>query len=250
MISPLDRQGLDAAFADWYRRSLSQSGLLDSSDDTPGVISAKHTIRWKGLSSRIFIHRPVLLWYAMRKTNGRLSDDRREALQACRTLANQLICDIQTTWDKPKPCQMSGWCATWQLYQAALVPLLCLFCDPHDEAVVRSSSTHIEIALSTLAGLDRWSPTAQRSLQVLVRLYDAARCFERDNEGLDDNHGQRSSDTSPTNYSATMYDGFFMHSILGNPDEDYEEAPNPTYLDAELSLLDYWDIGQEINTAP
>merc|ERR1712098_35690 len=118
------------------------------------------------------------LWYAMRKVSpARVPEDKRVSIIACRNFANQLIQNIQSTWHKPWPCQMAGWCATWQLYQATMVPLLSLFCDCAEPDVVQDSIKHVEVALSALTDLERWSPTAKRSHEVVSRLYEAGRAF-------------------------------------------------------------------------
>ena len=218
----------------------------------------KHTMRWRAFTSRLFIHRPVLLWYAMRKApKGSLAEDKRQAISSCRALASGLIRDIHATWAKPYPCQMSGWCATWQLYQATMVPLLSLFCDVDLIEIVQQSQVDVDLALSALSDLERWSPTAKRSFEVISRLNEASQAYSVRHRQLTlsqpvearerDTERTPTLGTPSTHDSATMYDGFFVHDFLSELDWTNDQSrafPNPVL---EHSFLDYWDVGQEAN---
>lgn len=242
ILSTRNRQELDAAFSDWHR---STSSLPPEGPDKPGIIAAFNAARWKSYTARIFIHRPLLLWYAMRKMPwARLSEEKREAIEMCRAVANELIRDIEANWSKPVPSQIVGWHATWQLYQATMVPLLSLFCDSDNEDVIARSQTHIEMAQSTLSKLERWSPTARRSFEVVSRLYEQAKAY-RPQPTYQDDAGTSVLDTPSTTESATMYDGFFMHDFIG--DLNWNGDQTLPELELEHSFLDYWDVGQEAN---
>lgn len=180
-VSPLleehERHALDALYLEWYKHS---SVLADSPrqllTESPGITVLKNVMRWRYLSNRVILHRPVLLWYAMRKIPWeKLSLEKQTAVELCRDVCADLIDDIATTWRGQKPCQMSGWNATWLLYQAAMVPLLSLYSDPTDIGVVESSRHQVEIAMRVMKDLQGWSTTARRSLEVIIRLYEASK---------------------------------------------------------------------------
>lgn len=251
ILSRSNREELDSGFANWLQSKTIQTHSVTEMN-SPGITFAKSVMRWRGLISRIYIHRPIMMWYAMRRTTlGRLPSDKQHAVSTCRALANELIRDIHSTWHTPTPCQMAGWCATWQLYQATMVPLLSLFCDIDDQAVQQESKAHIDIALSALKDLERWSPTAKRSYEVVCRIYEAGCAFigVHSHEKLPDSMEGSSLplDTPSTADSATMYEGFFMQDFFGELNWNADHDPAFVSGDLELSFLDYWDIGQEGN---
>ena len=69
------------------------------------------------------------------------------------------------------------------LYQAVMVPLLSLFSDPQDSAVVENSRRQVELTLSTLNDLQGWSATARRSSEVVSRIYEASKRLSNNQGG-------------------------------------------------------------------
>jgi hypothetical protein len=127
---------------------------------------------------RLSIHRPVLLWYALRRTPfASISAEKQVAVEKCRDSATDLIADITSSWTGSKRCQMSGWNATWLLYQASMVPLLSLFSDPLDQSVVERCQQQVEMVMSALVEMRAWSLTAQRSLEVVSKIYEVSKRF-------------------------------------------------------------------------
>jgi hypothetical protein len=140
------------------------------------MVVTRNVMRWRYLSSHIILRRPVLLWYAMRRLPyASLPIEKKSAIESCREIAAELINDIAANWRGHKPCQMSGWNATWLLYQTAMVPLLSLFSDSQDRTVVESSRRQVELTLFILNDLRGWSATAFRSFEVVSRIYEASK---------------------------------------------------------------------------
>jgi hypothetical protein len=168
---------LDNSFVNWFRNSSVQNtSPLPCSQEPPGLTVAKNVMRWRYLSSRVILHRPILLWYAMRRIQfSALSQKQKTAVQLCRDVTNDLINDIAITWQAQRPCVISGWNATWLLYQAVMVPLLSLFLDLEDHAVLERARHQVDVTLTTLTDLHSWSPTAKRSFEVVSRIYDASK---------------------------------------------------------------------------
>ena len=180
-ISPLldeqERQSLDALYLEWFKNSsIYSNSPRPNLNESPGLTVLKNVMRWRYLSNRVILHRPVLLWYAMRKISwDKLAPEKKTAVELCREVCAELINDIATTWRGQKACQMSGWNATWLLYQAVMVPLLSLYSDPLDPAVVQRSRHQVEVSMSVMRELQTWSTTAGRSLEVIARLYEASK---------------------------------------------------------------------------
>lgn len=176
-VSPIldepDRHALDAMYMEWYKHSsMQEDSPCAKMSESPGLTVLRNVTRWRYLSNRIILHRPVLLWYAMRKTSWeKLTPEKKTAIGLCRELCADLINDIATTWQGQKPCQMSGWNATWLLYQATMVPLLSLYSEPLDAELVQRSLHQVEVAAGVMRELQAWSTTATRSLDVINRLY-------------------------------------------------------------------------------
>lgn len=218
-------------------------------------------MRWRCMSARIFIYRPMLLWYAMRKESmEHISEGKRESIMACRRIAAELIEDIATTWYKPTACQMSGWAATWWVYQASMVPMLSLFCDSNRPDVVKECRQQVEVAISALSSLEKWSCTAKRSLEVVNRLYDASNAYHSrtqqeslpETAHIDMNIGQHRdtaeavAETTPaTLLSTSTEDAYFIGNFFDDlnwmPDQDFPMQG----IGQDLAFLDYYDIGLE-----
>lgn len=177
IIADAERTALDSAFAEWYKSSSVQNNTPRAQPGEPhGISVIKNILRWRCLLCRILIHRPVLLWAAMRKTSFvLLPEEKRHAIRTCRETTSELINDIAVTWRVSRPCAMSGWHATWLLYQALMVPLLCLFADKSDEEWCERDRYMIEVGLTAFVELRSWSQTAGRSSEVISRIYQASK---------------------------------------------------------------------------
>lgn len=166
---------LDQALTDWFQSFSAQDTA------TPGsgrLIPHRHVLRWRYCLSRIILHRPMLLWYAMRGLKPRaLRPEQKLAIETCREAADELITDIATTWRTQKACQFLGTHATWILYQAVMVPLLSLFSDYLDSNIVAACRQQVEVAKSALSDLHSWSPIGKQSLESVNLIYAASLRF-------------------------------------------------------------------------
>ena len=200
-----ERQSLDAALTEWFQHSSvtsqqpstsiaahynSPHSTTSSSHDhseVPGIVLTKNLMRWRYHLSRIILHRPALLWWAMRtrrqsssskhSRTPSLEPARKTAIEVCRNVTSELITDICANWTTTSlpASTMSAWHATSLLYQAVMVPLLSLFSEPQDEAVANQSRQLIEISIDALEEMQRWSKGAKRSLEVVSAIYAASR---------------------------------------------------------------------------
>ncbi|KIY03402.1 uncharacterized protein Z520_00093 [Fonsecaea multimorphosa CBS 102226] len=244
-VSPLleeyERCPLDALYQEWYKHSSVQAdSSCPTHNEPPGVTVVKNVMRWRYLSNRIILHRPALLWYAMRKIPWEsLSPERQAAIELCRGVSADLINDIASTWRGQKACQMSGWNATWLVYQAVMVPLLSLYSDPHDVDVVESSRHQVEVAMRVLKELQGWSSTARRSLEVILRLFDVSK---RHSAALQEFHETYLPNTMDTPTSSTTPAP--QHAQLTTM-----PAPSfrPTYID--VSFANTYGNMDDLNTA-
>lgn len=178
IIGEAELASLNSQFVEWYSTASINptTPRRTNQADPPGMVVTRNVMRWRYLSSHIILRRPVLLWYAMRRIPyDSLPIEKKSAIESCREIAAELINDLAANWRGHKPCQMSGWNATWLLYQTAMVPLLSLFSDPQDRTTVESSRRQVELTLFILNDLRGWSATAFRSFEVVSRIYEASK---------------------------------------------------------------------------
>lgn len=177
IIAVEDRRTLDASYVEWFQNSSVQNNTPQAQPGEPhGVSVIKNIMRWRYLLCRVLVHRPVLLWWAMRKVPfARLPDEKKYAVSTCREATDELVGDIATTWRVSKPSSMAGWHGTWLLYQALMVPLLLLFADRSDPHWTRKNQDLVEIGLTTFVEFRSWSQTASRSFEAVSRIYQASK---------------------------------------------------------------------------
>ena len=177
IIAETERRTLDTSFIDWFSSSSVQNNTPRAQPGEPhGISVLKNVMRWRYLLCRVIIHRPILLWAAMRKMSfNQLPKDKQYTIEVCRETTHELINDIATTWRVSRPCSMSGWNATWLLYQALMVPLLHLYADRSDPVWNHKNQSLIEVGLATFVDLRSWSQTAERSSEVVSRIYQASK---------------------------------------------------------------------------
>ena len=225
--------------------SLSHS---QTSDEGPGTTILKNVMRWRYLLARVILHRPVLLWYAMRKMPfENLSDDKKTAIDLCRDVTANLISDIASTWRAQKQCQMSGWNATWLMYQAVMMPLLSLFTDSLDADTVQRSQQQVETALATFSELQEWSNTARWSLDVVTRIYEASRRHAPGNHGPTDHHSGTSTPAVTSNVGRSYHDLQYANKNGSSP---YHNASSKELqMDNMFDSLN-WNTGWTNNDYP
>lgn len=250
IMDETERQTLDSALVDWFESSSVQVSLSHSqrSDEGPGTTILKNGMRWRYLLARVILHRPVLLWYAMRKMPfENLSDDEQTAIDLCRDVTANLITDIASTWRAQKQCQMSGWNATWLMYQAVMVPLLSLFTDSLDPDTVQRSQQQVETALATFSELQEWSNTARWSLDVVTRIYEASRRHTSENQESTDYYSDTSTPAVTSNMRPSYHD---LQYANRNGTSQYHNTPSKELqMDNMFDSLN-WNTGWTNNDYP
>ena len=176
-ITPLvpipEMMALDGALVDWYKQLPYTLQAESTQGVSESIISTRTIMRWRYQLTRLVLHRPVLLNYAMRRIpSSQLRQEEQEAIDKCRTVAKELIADIANSC---RPNQICGWNGLWFTYQAVMVPLLSLFSDPHDLENVESSRSSVELALQAMTQMMHHSPTGKKSVDATSRIYEASK---------------------------------------------------------------------------
>jgi len=90
----------------------------------------------------------------------------------CRLIAKQTIEEIAREWT---PNQMLGWNGVWFMYQASMIPLVSMFWEHWNTALVSDCQAQIETVLEAFDGMADWSLAARRSREVLLKMYEASK---------------------------------------------------------------------------
>lgn len=164
------RLELDRELVSWYDNL---PWVLRSTEPCPeSIYTARCVMKWRYQNLRIVLHRPVLLNLANSGPDAHASQDDVEAINQCRILAKQTIEQIALEWS---PNQMLGWNGVWFMYQASMIPLVSMFWESWNTALVRDCQAQIEVVLEAFDGMADWSIAARRSREVLLKVYEASK---------------------------------------------------------------------------
>lgn len=173
---------LDGALVEWQHQLPQALQLGSTHGISESILSTRSIMRWRYQITRVVLHRPVLLNYAMRRIPfSQLREEEQDAVEKCRAIARELIADIAAN---RRPNQMCCWNGLWFLYNASLVPLLSLFSDPHDSENVELSRESVELALQTMTQIMHYSPTGKRSIDAASRIYEASKRLIADTRSI------------------------------------------------------------------
>jgi hypothetical protein len=226
---------LDAHLVYWFQNL---PPYLRSPEPCPEwLVQPRASSKWKYLSLRIILHRPVLLEAALRRLAlSELTADQRICLSKCQSLARTCIDNIGAEWTQN---QYSGWPGGWFLLQACVVPLLSLYTFGEETEQAVGWNQQVQKAILIFEEMTPWGIAARRTYELISALY--SKYLERSNASAVDN-----TIILVQPGSSAIDDQLFGHQqpqqILG----DLEEWPLwegfSTYPD-----LDVLDIGVDWN---
>ncbi|KAJ5158796.1 Major facilitator superfamily domain general substrate transporter [Penicillium coprophilum] len=167
-LSLADMFDLDSQLVRWWH---DLPPVLKDYEPCPESLHAVRTVmRWRYYNHRMLLYRPTLLNYAMRRIPFMaIRVEERNAIQKCQEIAEITIRDISST---TKLNQMIGWNAVWMIFQATMVPLICLSAGVAEDDSA-ACKTQVETAMLTLGRMKPYGHTAERSLEVISGILDA-----------------------------------------------------------------------------
>ncbi|KAJ5382981.1 Major facilitator superfamily domain general substrate transporter [Penicillium concentricum] len=167
-LSHTDMFDLDSQLVRWWH---DLPPVLKDYEPCPESLHAVRTVmRWRYYNHRMLLYRPTLLNYAMRRIPFMaIRVEERTAIQKCQEIAEISIQDISST---TKLNQMIGWNAVWMLFQATMVPLICLSAGVAEDDST-ACKTQVETAMLTLGRLKPYGHTAGRSLEVISGILES-----------------------------------------------------------------------------
>ncbi|KAF2148417.1 hypothetical protein K461DRAFT_232637 [Myriangium duriaei CBS 260.36] len=156
--------------------------------------TARLVMHFRYQNLRMLLHRPALLSATLRSANpANSSTGDQTAIAKCRTIAAQTICDISTLCEEES---ITAWNGVWFMYQATMVPLVSLFAylNPKANKLNRTSvkaesdntgywraqpaeiqgwESQVQMAIAFFNRIEPWSMAANKSRDVVLRLYEA-----------------------------------------------------------------------------
>lgn len=173
----------------------------------------------------------MLLSYAMRRIPySFLLPEERLGIERCREIADLSIQDIAATVSLNQLC---GWNAVWWTFQLSLVPLIGLFLNASGDgaddpqAGFESCQAQVQLAMMILERIRPYGYKAERSLDVISRLFEASKRtpeFQaRDSDGdLNEQLGDDSDWSLP--FLDTTNDEYLMWEYLSWSDNKFWEG--------------------------
>ncbi|KAH6682919.1 fungal-specific transcription factor domain-containing protein [Halenospora varia] len=137
----------------------------------PPKYSLAHAVMmWRYRNLRIIMYRPFVIRKALYARNGR--DESAESFQAyerCLDEARNSIAAIRDYWSSNEHTRVAAWYALYFLFQAALIPCICLRNSPLSPQASDWRS-QILATLSTISSLSPVNSSSPRCHQVILKL--------------------------------------------------------------------------------
>lgn len=129
-------------------------------------------LQWRYRNFRILMFRPILVGRLMIRATEEIQDngpDTEAAVQRCLDAARESVELICAFWIQDQQNMMACWYGLYFLFQAILIPVICLRNDPQSPLAV-SWRDQIFKTMSVLESMGRLNPTAFRCLGVIRSL--------------------------------------------------------------------------------
>ena len=132
-------------------------------------------LQWRWRNFRILMYRPYLMRRFMAKRrsqdlSGSTSED--DAMQRCLTAAQESIHMIATYWQTGAQNVLANWYALYFLFQATLIPVICLRNEPHSN-LASGWRNSVNAALESISDMTRINTAASRCYAVVMKLCGA-----------------------------------------------------------------------------
>jgi transcriptional regulatory protein GAL4 len=130
-----------------------------------------HSImRWRYRNFRILMYRPFLVQQVMFRTaSDRVDPSVEVVIQRCLSAARESVYLISDFWTRNEGTMMACWYGLYFLFQAILIPVICLRNEPSATLAVEWRDQIVE-AIRVIESMAQLNPTAQRCLGVIRSL--------------------------------------------------------------------------------
>ncbi|KAL7930663.1 fungal-specific transcription factor domain-containing protein [Trichoderma chlorosporum] len=137
------------------------------------------TLQWRYRNLRILAYRPFLVKRAMSGSewgqdhdNSEDMDSIDEAFQRCLEASRESIKLIANFWFNSSQTMMASWYGLYFLFQAVLIPIVCLRNNPRSD-LAGTWRDQIQESIRTLESMMRLNPTASRCLRIVSSLTES-----------------------------------------------------------------------------
>ncbi|KAI0380619.1 hypothetical protein F5Y04DRAFT_271326 [Hypomontagnella monticulosa] len=139
----------------------------------PLKFKLSHSVmQWRFRNFRIIMYRPFVIRRALHTRDGRQEDTSAASLEAyetCLDEAKHTINSIAAYWESSEHSRLASWYALYFLFQAALIPCICLRNGPYSTQASQWRD-QIAVTLRTIASLASVNSSAGRCHQVISEL--------------------------------------------------------------------------------
>ncbi|KAI0159302.1 fungal-specific transcription factor domain-containing protein [Pestalotiopsis sp. NC0098] len=161
---------LDQEFLEPWQSNL--PSYFDESSTVPPKYAFAHAVmKWRRRNFRIIMYRPFVIRKAL-NARGVLSEESEAdatAFNRCLEEAESTISMISEYWSQNNHNNLTAWYALYFLFQAALIPCICLRNGPF-EPNAPSWARQIQTTLRTIKALSPSNSSASRCYQVIMDL--------------------------------------------------------------------------------
>ncbi|KAK3634875.1 hypothetical protein LTR56_015000 [Elasticomyces elasticus] len=149
------------------------SWFSDETAVAPKFMLARRIMEWRYRNFRVIMYRPFVIRHVLQLRTGTplapVDSATSIAIQRCLHEAKESINSIYGYWMSSSHNRMSAWYALYHLFQAALIPVMCLRNDPtSDEA--SDWRSQIQSVLTLLNSMQTVNPASKECRLIIMRL--------------------------------------------------------------------------------
>ncbi|KAI9163590.1 C6 transcription factor [Paramyrothecium foliicola] len=134
----------------------------------PRYALSQAVMSWRLRNLRIIMYRPFVIRRALRRKADH-EESNSKAYERCLADAKSTITMIATFWDQHEHNRLAAWYGLYFLFQAALIPCICLRNDPSAPAA-SDWRTQITTTLHAIAAMSRANASSARCHQIISDL--------------------------------------------------------------------------------
>ncbi|KAK2024053.1 fungal-specific transcription factor domain-containing protein [Colletotrichum zoysiae] len=137
----------------------------------PKYALAHAVMYWRCRNLRVIMYRPFVIRRALQARDRRLDDspENVRAFEKCLADAKATITSISEFWERNEKNRLSAWYALYFLFQAALIPCICLRNDPNSSNAA-DWREQVTITIRCIAALAPANSSSPRCYQVIMDL--------------------------------------------------------------------------------
>ncbi|OZJ02364.1 hypothetical protein BZG36_04478 [Bifiguratus adelaidae] len=215
----------DAHLVHWYDNLPS---YLKAPNPCPPLLQQpRATIKWRFQNLRIILYRSVLLDAALRRVSLReLTPDENVCISKCHAIAKEAIESIASEWTEN---QFSGWPAVWFLFQACIIPILCIYSYRDDTQQLDEWNQQVQKSITLFQEMEPWSVAARKTRELVCLLFEASKVtrdqnlFQVTTDRMVHPHPELTGPMTPVQPQGSCGGGMLWEGFFDFPELDFPE---------------------------